>query len=131
MFTKLVLFAVLAACGVQSKQATSPDVQLGGDPAKNAKHAAAARDWLERQMQMQRELHVASNPIAPDEPDDLPPGGGAQEGQHFCCDTINHEKQTGDGCVTIGESHVELCPNVLYCGGNWSKTEDGHAQCND
>jgi hypothetical protein len=129
MFTKIVLFAVLAACGIQSDQTTSPDVQLGGDPEESAKAVAAARDWLDRQMQMQRQsqMQAVSNPDEKEPPPERP----LEDGQHFCCDTINHEKQTGDGCVTIGPSHVELCPNVLYCSGNWSKTEDGHAQCND
>jgi hypothetical protein len=122
MFTKIILFAVLAACGVQSHQATSPDIPPSGDPAENSK-AAAAQESFERRMQMQ----AVSNPDEKEPPPESP----LEDGQHFCCDTINHEKQTGDGCVTIGPSHVELCPNVLYCSGNWSKTEDGHAQCND
>lgn len=69
------------------------------------------------------------SPSGPDKKDP-PPERPLEDGQHFCCDTVDHAKQTGEGCVTIGPSHVELCPNVLYCSGNWSKTEDGHAQCN-
>jgi hypothetical protein len=81
MFTKLVRLAVLAACGVQAKQAT-----------------------------------------APGEPDDRPPGDAVEEGQHFCCDSVDLKSKSGEGCVTLAAGQIDLCPDVLYCSGDWGKT---------
>jgi hypothetical protein len=119
MFTKIILFAVLAACGVQSHQATSPDVQFGGDPEENAKSLAAMRDWLDSQRQMQAGLGTT-----PDEPDKLPPEDDAPKDQHWCCQSVNPKTASGEGCHPIGPEHITACNKVLFCDGKWVKDDD-------
>jgi hypothetical protein len=137
VFTKTFLFAVIAACGVRSHQAASPDVQLGGDPAKNAKAAAAAQEWFEWQMQLQRQMQLQdadNRPTAPDEPTDeqppefAPPDEPPQEDQHFCCGSVDPKTWTGDDCSLLSKEHLVLCNTILYCPGKWTK-EDGHVTC--
>jgi hypothetical protein len=123
MFTKIVLFAVFAACGVRADQATSSDVPLGGDPHENAKAAAAAQDWHERQMQMQ--MQASDRAAAPDHPTDKqPPQEDHPMDQHFCCQSVDHKTFSGNGCQLITELQVALCNKVLYCEGNWVKDDD-------
>jgi hypothetical protein len=121
MFTKSILFALLAACGVQSHSAASPDERLGGDPywddESQAAADAASRDWLDRRMK-----------TAPDESDKLPPEEPEVKDQHFCCQSVDLKNWTGDGCVTIAPTQIDLCTNVLYCPGKWGK-QDGKVTC--
>jgi hypothetical protein len=126
MFTKTILFAVLAACGAQSHETTNTEVPLGGDPVENAKALAAARDWLDQQMQMQMQASNRAN--APDQPDKLQPEEDIQEDQHFCCHSVDPKSKTGDGCVTIGANQIDTCGEVLYCPGFWAK-HDGKVSC--
>lgn len=91
MFTKPLLIALLAACGVNSSGATAEPP--GGE-----------------------------QPVAPP---DQPP---QEEGQHFCCESVDAEAGKGNGCVTIGKEHIALCNNILYCGVSWAK-EDGKVTC--
>jgi hypothetical protein len=131
MSTKIILLAILAACGINSNQATTADVPLGGDPAENAKAAAASREGFERQMQMTRQMqmHAASDrATAPDEPTDKQPPEDPQMDQHFCCQSVDPKTMSGEGCQTMGATQIDLCANVLYCEGNWAK-QDGKVTC--
>jgi hypothetical protein len=120
MFTKSILFALLAACGVQSS--SSPDEPLGGDPDANARAAAAARDFLDKQMQTQRQLHNASTEPPSEQPDKKPPDDDQMD-QHFCCQSVDLKNFSGEGCQTIGQGQIDLCTRVLYCPGKWAKDE--------
>jgi hypothetical protein len=120
MFTKVVLFGVIAACGVQST--ASPDERLGGDShgddEAQAPADAATRDSLDRRMM------TASNPDEPDKPHDEP----KVKDQHFCCQSVDSKTFTGEGCSLITEQQVALCNKILYCEGNWVK-DDGKVTC--
>lgn len=48
--------------------------------------------------------------------------------QHFCCQAIDTMSFSGDDCVTIGETQIDLCNKVLYCPGKWAK-DDGRVIC--
>jgi hypothetical protein len=119
MLTKTLLFTVLAACGVQSTPATAPDID------ENAKAAAAAREFMDAQMQMQMQLYNG-----PDEPDKAPPEEPELKEQHFCCQSVNHKTKSGDGCDPISGSleTIAACNKVLYCPGFWTK-DDGKVTC--
>lgn len=65
-------------------------------------------------------------PDAPPEQPDKP----EVNDQHWCCESVDHETKTGDGCSAISGSLeiLNVCANVLYCPGYWTK-EDGTVQC--
>jgi hypothetical protein len=72
---------------------------------------------------------VPSNSEATEQPDDKEqPQEKPEEDQHFCCQEINQEKQTGEGCSYIDEKYLITCSKVLYCQGDWSLVE-GKAKC--
>jgi hypothetical protein len=105
MFTKVLLFAVLAAaCGAQSSPATVPDEPLGGDTPT-------------------AQLPSASHPDD-EAPDEIPP----EESQHFCCQSVNLDKKSGEGCISIGAAQIDTCSELLYCGGDYGKS-GGTTKC--
>jgi hypothetical protein len=89
MFTKPLLLAVLAACGVH------PNTEASRSPTS--------------------------------EPDKEPPDEIEEKGYIFCCHDVDPAKQTGEGCVTIGEKQIDSCGTVLTCD-NFTK-EDGTVTC--
>jgi hypothetical protein len=54
-------------------------------------------------------------------PPDQPP---EEEGQHFCCVSVNKKTVSGDGCGAISKENINSCTNVLYCSGDWVKEGD-------
>jgi hypothetical protein len=110
MFTRTILFTVLAACGVPSQQATNPAEPLGGDSVEHVKAA------------------VEEPPT--EEPDKLPPGADIQEDQHFCCQSVDPKAMTGEGCNAISGSLevINSCTNVLFCPAGWAK-DNGNVYC--
>ena len=63
-------------------------------------------------------------------PDDFTPSEeDPQENQHFCCQSVDPNSNTGDGCVTIDVGQINACANVIYCSGDWTKV-DGNVSCN-
>jgi hypothetical protein len=91
MFTKQLLFALLAACGVSSGTATTE---------------------------------------APTDQPDVKPPDEIGEDQHFCCAQVNLEKKSGDDCVPISEAQILACGEILYCSGDWGKS-NGVTKCLD
>jgi hypothetical protein len=50
--------------------------------------------------------------------------------QHFCCDDVDLQTETGEDCVAIGAVAVGLCTGgVLYCDGSWGKNAAGEVKC--
>ncbi|PRQ05751.1 hypothetical protein ENSA5_00710 [Enhygromyxa salina] len=43
------------------------------------------------------------------------------EDQHFCCEDVELDNESGEGCSAIGKEHINSCANVLCCSGNWDK----------
>lgn len=75
--------------------------------------------------------NTATSPSAVSHPDDkTPPPAPPQEDQHFCCQSVNLDKQSGEGCVSLSVTHIDTCSEVLYCGGNWGKS-NGITKCLD
>jgi hypothetical protein len=102
MLTKTILIAVLAAaCGTPSSPATPADEPLGGDI-----------------------LSSASAPEDKELPDETPP----EEGQHFCCQSVNLDKRSGEGCLSIGPGQIDTCSELLYCAGDYGKS-GGTTKC--
>jgi hypothetical protein len=99
MFTKLILSAVLAACGVQSNQVKSPDAS---DPA-------------------------AIKVSGPHEDSPPPKPPIIEDATYFCCDSVSDGKK-GEGCQEIPGSHVVLCEKVLKCPDGYSN-DDGKVTC--
>jgi hypothetical protein len=64
----------------------------------------------------------------PDETERRPPPADVQEGQNFCCNEVNVNTLTGEGCVSIGTENINACSKVLYCGGDYVKI-DGTVVC--
>lgn len=60
-----------------------------------------------------------------EQPDGQPP---VDEGQYFCCDSVDLKTKSGEGCVTLAAGQIDLCPDVLYCSGDWGKTNN-KTQC--
>lgn len=89
MLTKPLLAVILAACGVNSTEATEPPTE---------------------------------------QPDGQPPAPPVEEGQYFCCDSVDLKTKSGEGCVTLAAGQIDLCPDVLYCSGDWGKTNN-KTQC--
>jgi hypothetical protein len=54
-------------------------------------------------------------PDQPDRPDLVPPNSGEDPLEYFCCMSIDLEKDTGEGCVTIAQTQVDACSEVLTC----------------
>jgi hypothetical protein len=77
---------------------------------------------------------VHSSTEAPDppaeQPVELPPEPPVEEGQYFCCDSVDLKSKSGEGCVSLAAALIDLCLDVLYCGGDWGKT-GGKTQCLD
>jgi hypothetical protein len=70
----------------------------------------------------------ASTDPPAEQPDKKPPGQ-VEEGQHFCCQSVDEKTFSGEGCVPIsGEAQIAVCNKVLYCNGNWIKN-DGKVTC--
>lgn len=44
------------------------------------------------------------------------------EDQHFCCQSVDLDKWSGEDCTTIPAELINSCAEVLYCGGNWGKS---------
>ncbi|KIG12572.1 hypothetical protein DB30_01235 [Enhygromyxa salina] len=65
----------------------------------------------------------------PDGPDDkeLPPPP-PDPSHYFCCHTVDADKLTGEGCVTIGANQVDSCASVLHCANTFTKM-DGEVKC--
>jgi hypothetical protein len=70
----------------------------------------------------------AQNPDDPDAPDEVQPPEGTEDGQHFCCTSIDTKTSSGDGCTMLASEHIVLCNNVLYCNGSYAKVE-GKVTC--
>jgi hypothetical protein len=67
----------------------------------------------------------------PAQPDKKPPGEVVKPiEQHWCCQSVDHETKTGDGCDPISGSleTIAACNKVLYCSGDWTKS-DGKVHC--
>jgi hypothetical protein len=56
------------------------------------------------------------------------PSPDVQEGQNFCCNDVNANTLTGEGCVAISIENINACSKVLYCGGDYVKI-DGTVVC--
>jgi hypothetical protein len=69
-----------------------------------------------------------SNPNDP--PVFKPPPEAPQEDQHFCCQSVDLDKKSGEGCVSLSVTHIDTCSEVLYCGGDWGKS-NGTTKCLD
>jgi hypothetical protein len=65
----------------------------------------------------------------PEQPDKKPPDETGHE-QHFCCAQVNLEKKSGDDCVPISEAQILACGEILYCSGDWGKS-NGVTKCLD
>jgi hypothetical protein len=65
----------------------------------------------------------------PEQPDKKPPDESRQD-QHFCCVQVNLEKKSGDDCVPIGAAQLLACNEILYCSGDWGKS-NGVTKCLD
>jgi hypothetical protein len=65
---------------------------------------------------------INSSPATADPPGEIQPPP-IEDGQHFCCEKFTSDG--GNGCVTIGPSHIALCDKVLYCGGSYQYEKDG------
>jgi hypothetical protein len=57
-----------------------------------------------------------------------PPGTGEEDGQHFCCTTVDSGNKSGEGCVGISKENINACSKVLYCSADWTK-DDGVVRC--
>jgi hypothetical protein len=71
---------------------------------------------------------VHSNTKPEEQPDGPLAGPPEEEGQHFCCDSVDLKSKSGEGCVSLAPTQIDLCPDVLYCSGDWGKT-NGKTQC--
>jgi hypothetical protein len=63
-------------------------------------------------------------------PDDLaPPREPPQEREtHWCCDSINAQQASGEGCEEIIITAVAGCAKVLHCTGKYTY-DDGKVTC--
>jgi hypothetical protein len=72
---------------------------------------------------------VVSNPAAaPDERDKPPPDEDDQRDQQFCCQSVDPQTASGEGCAAISKENINACLNVLSCGDKWVK-QDGKVTC--
>ncbi|KIG15996.1 hypothetical protein DB30_05050 [Enhygromyxa salina] len=46
----------------------------------------------------------------------------------FCCQSVDTQTKSGDGCVTIGENQIDSCSTVLACADGFTK-QDGTVTC--
>jgi hypothetical protein len=67
---------------------------------------------------------------ASDPPEFVPPPELPQEkeGQHFCCFATTKANGEGCGAISGSDESINTCANVLYCPGEWVKTE-GDVTC--
>jgi hypothetical protein len=72
-------------------------------------------------------LAAACGVLQPDSPDQAPPPP-PDEGQAFCCISVNSKNMTGEGCGAISQEQINSCVKVLHCGGNYTK-DDGKVTC--
>src|SRR5688572_5665524 len=61
----------------------------------------------------------------PDAPHEMKP-----KDQHFCCQSVDHKSLSGDNCNAISDALevINACGEVLYCEGNWTKSQ-GTVRC--
>jgi hypothetical protein len=67
-------------------------------------------------------------PESTDPPELTPPPEPPQEGQAFCCLSVNKKTRSGDGCGAISSENINSCDKVLHCAGDYIK-EDGTVTC--
>lgn len=61
-----------------------------------------------------------------EQPDRAPPDEGEKD-YIFCCQDVDTAKETGEGCITIGEKQIDSCSTVLACETFTKK--DGKVTC--
>jgi hypothetical protein len=74
---------------------------------------------------------AAANPNRPestDPPEFRPPPEPPQEGQAFCCLSVDKKTKSGDGCGAISNENINSCDKILHCAGDYIK-EDGTVTC--
>lgn len=63
-----------------------------------------------------------------DQPDKEPPPEPPQDGQAFCCISVDKKTKSGEGCRAISTEHINTCDKVLHCAGDYIK-EDAVVTC--
>jgi hypothetical protein len=57
-----------------------------------------------------------------------PPEDDIEDGQHFCCTSVDQKNLSGDGCGAISKENINGCDKMLYCHESWTK-DDGKVVC--
>jgi hypothetical protein len=73
-------------------------------------------------------VHSGAETTSAEQPDKAPPGDEIEDGQHFCCTSVDTKSFSGDGCGAISKENINSCSKVLYCPGAWVK-DDGKVIC--
>ncbi len=76
-------------------------------------------------------VYPAASETPTEQPDKLPPTPPEEDGQHFCCESLDSgDGKSGNDCIMIGREHTAQCDKILYCGGSWKK-DGGKVTCLD